>query len=442
MTRLRLGAADTFRSLQVRNFRLFFTGQGISQIGSWLTLIAQTLLVLELTDSGLALGLLAAAQFGPVLLFGAWAGLIADRSDKRRLLIRVQTMAMAQTFTMGALAFMDEPPLVAIYLVAAWGGLATAFDNPARRSFVVEMVPADHVTNAVSLNSALMTGARVVGPALGGFLVAAVGHGWTFWIDGVSYLAVIAGLRAIDPTTLRKPPAQPRGKGQIRAGLRYAWSVPDLRVPLLMMAVIGTLSFNHQTVLPLFATRSLGGGDLTFSFLMSVVSVGSLVGALIAARRTDLQVHLVSVAAIAFGVTMALLAVAPNQPVAFLVGASMGFASITFMTTSTAIVQLRAEPSMRGRVLALQAIVFLGSTPIGGPIVGAVAEELGARYAVGLGALAALAAGGWGLLSARRSRTVATTDAVTAEALADAAADQGDGPVVVRPAVPQPTAGR
>lgn len=437
MTRLRLGAADTFRSLQIRNFRLFFAGQGISQIGHWLTLIAQTLLVLELTDSGVALGLLAAAQFGPVLLLGAWAGLVADRSDKRRLLIRVQVFAMAQAFTMGSLAFMDQPPLLAIYAVAALGGVATAFDNPARRSFVVEMVPEDHVTNAVSLNSALMTGSRVVGPALGGLLVATVGYGWTFWLDGLSFLAVIAGLRLMDPGALRTAPVQARGRGQVRAGLRYAWSVPELRVPLVMMGVIGTLAFNFQTVLPLFVTRDLGGNEVTFSLLMSVVSVGSLAGALVAARRKDLEVHLVSVAAVAFGATMLGLALAPSQPVAFGLGVAMGFASITFMTTSTAIVQLRAEPSMRGRILALQAIVFLGSTPIGGPVVGAVAEALGARFGIGLGALAALGAGTYGLLTVHRSRTLQTSEAVTAAAIADAATDRGAGPVVVVPALPQ-----
>jgi len=437
MTRFRLGAADTFRSLQIRNFRLFFTGQGISQIGHWLTLIAQTLLVLELTDSGVALGLLAAAQFGPVLLLGAWAGLVADRSDKRTLLIRVQVFAMAQAFTMGALAFMDQPPLLAIYAVAALGGVATAFDNPARRSFVVEMVPEDHVTNAVSLNSALMTGSRVVGPALGGLLVATVGYGWTFWLDGLSFLAVIAGLRLMDPSKLRAAPVQARGRGQVRAGLRYAWSIPELRVPLVMMGVIGTLAFNFQTVLPLFVTRDLGGSEVTFSLLMSVVSVGSLAGALVAARRKDLEVHLVSVSAIAFGATMLGLALAPSQPIAFALGVAMGFASITFMTTSTAIVQLRAEPSMRGRILALQAIVFLGSTPIGGPVVGAVAEELGARFGIGVGALAALAAGTYGLLTVHRSRRLQISGSVSAEAIADAATDRGAGPMVVVPAVPQ-----
>lgn len=439
MTRLRLATSDTFRSFRNRNFRLFFTGQLISQVGNWLTLIAQTLLVLELTDSGLALGLLAAAQFGPVLLLGAFAGLVADRSDKRKLLIIVQTFAMAQSFALGALAFMDGPPVWAIYLVAAFGGLATAFDNPARRSFVVEMVPETEVTNAVSLNSALMTGARIVGPALGGVLVATVGFGWAFWADGLSYIAVIVGLRMIDPSQLRPAHPQPRGKGQVRAGLRYALSIPELRVPLVMMAVIGTLAFNFSTVLPLFTTRDLGGSELTFSLLMSVVSVGSLAGALASARRKNVSVHLVSGTAVAFGASMLLLAIAPNQPIAFAIGIVMGATSITFMTTSTSIVQLRADPSMRGRVLALQAIVFLGSTPLGGPIVGAISERFGARWALTLGALATLGAGLYGLATVRSARALALTHDVMAAAVADAAADIGEGPVPTGPGVPQPT---
>jgi MFS family permease len=410
MTRLKAFSNDTFRSLSVRNFRLFFTGQLISQIGNWLTLIAQTLLVLELTDSGTAIGLLAAAQFGPVLLFGAFAGLVADRSDKRRLLTIVQSFAMVQSFVLGAVAFMDNPPVVVIYVVAFFGGLATAFDNPARRSFVVEMVPEADVTNAVSLNSALMTGSRVVGPALGGLLVATVGYGWAFWADGLSYIAVLIGLRMIDPSKVRRSPVQARGKGQVRAGLRYAWSVPELRVPLIMMTVIGTLAFNFQTVLPLFVTRDLGGSDLTFSLLMSVVSVGSLLAALWSARRTTVSVHLVAKSAVGFGLAIGALAVMPNQPTAFLVAWVMGLTSITFMTVSTAIVQLRADPIMRGRVLALQAMVFLGSTPIGGPIVGWVSESFGARWGLGLGAVATVAAGIYGLSSVRRAPTVVVPD--------------------------------
>ena len=431
MTRLRLAGQETFRSLHVRNFRLFFVGQGISQIGNWLTLIAQALLVLKLTDSGIALGLLAAAQFGPVLLFGAFAGLVADRSDKRKLLIVVQVLAMVQSFALAALAFSDHPPVWAIYVIATFGGLATAFDNPARRSFVVEMVPEEHITNAVSLNSALMTGSRIIGPALGGLLIATVGFGWAFALDGLSYLAVIAGLRMMDPSKVRPAPVTPRGKGQVRAGLAYAGSIAELRVPLVMMAVIGTLAFNFQTVLPLFATRDLHGSTLTFSFLLSVVSIGSLAGALRSARREHVSVRTVAVSALGFGAAMLALAVSPGQPVAFAVGVVMGFTSIAFMTSSTAIVQLRAEPMMRGRVLALQAMVFLGSTPIGGPILGFVCQRWGARYGLAIGALATIGAGLYGLATVRSARALPLTERVGAGVIADAASDLGEGPVVV-----------
>jgi MFS family permease len=439
MTRLRLASDETFKSLSIRNFRLFFVGQSISQIGNWLTLIAQALLVLQLTDSGVALGLLAAAQFGPVLLFGAFAGLIADRRDKRTLLITVQAFAMAQSFVLALIAFQGWP-VWTIYVVAALGGTATAFDNPARRSFVVEMVPEDQITNAVSLNSALMTGSRIVGPALGGLLIATVGFGWAFALDGLSYIAVIIGLRMMDPTKIRKAPATPRGKGQVRAGLRYAWSIDELRVPLVMMAIIGTLAFNFQTVLPLFATRTLDGTDLTFSLLMSVVSVGSLAGALRSARRKDVSVRTVSLASLGFGTSMLALAVAPSLPIAFLVGIVMGFTSISFMTTSTAIVQLRADPTMRGRVLALQAIVFLGSTPIGGPIVGTICERFGARWGLAVGAVATIGAALYGFGRVRAAAARPVTETVQVEAVAEAASDLGEGPTTTTPSIPQSAA--
>jgi MFS family permease len=410
VTRLRLATHDTFQSFGIRNFRLFFGGQLISQVGNWLTLVAQTLLVLKLTDSGYALGGLAAAQFGPVLLVGAFAGLMADRSDKRRLLILVQSLAMLQSFSLAALAFMDRPPLLAIYALALWSGIATAFDNPARRSFVVEMVPEDKMNNAVSLNSALMTGSRVVGPALAGLLVTTVGFGWCFLLDAMSYLAVIAALVRMNPAELRQAPVTPKGKGQIREGLRYARSVPELWVPLLMMALIGTLAFNFQTVLPLFATRDLHGNTVTFTWLMSVLSCGSLLGALATARRKTIDIRTLSRCAVLFGLALGLLSFAPNQPSAFAVGFLVGLGSITFMTAATAITQLAATPTMRGRILALQAIVFLGSTPIGGPIVGAISERYGARFGLAIGAVATLAAAGFGFFTIRRSRDLPTRD--------------------------------
>ena len=399
---LRTGTRETFASLRVRNFRLFFVGQLISQVGNWLTLIAQTLLVLKLTDNGVALGGLAAAQFGPVLVLGPWAGLVADRSDKRRLLLIVQTIAMAQSFTLAALAFSGHPPVLAIYAVALVGGVTIAFDNPARRSFVVEMVPAENMTNAVSLNSALMTMSRVIGPAIAGLLVSTVGFGWCFLSDGLSYLAVLAALWLMRTDELRPPPVTPKAKRQVRAGLRYVRRTPELFVPLTMMAVAGTLSYNFQTVFPLFTVRDLHGTDATYTVLFSVVSIGAFIGALGTARRTTITVRAVAGAALGYGTAMASMAVAPNQAFAFVIGVFLGGASIAFLTASTAIVQIESAPEMRGRVLALQAMLFLGSTPIGGPIVGAVSEAFGARYAVALGAAAALLAGGWGMLEARK----------------------------------------
>lgn len=401
MTAVRSLTGATFASLRSRNFRLFFIGQTISQIGNWLTLITQTLLVLSLTNSGTALGLLTAAQFAPVLFLGAFAGLVADRSDKRRLLITTQALAMLQSLGLAAIAFLDHPPVAAIFVIAFVGGIITAFDNPARRSFVVEMVPEEQVNNAVSLNSALMTGSRVVGPALAGLLVATTGFAWTFLADGVSYIAVIAGLVMMRPAELRPAPIVAKARGQVREGLRYARNHPVLWTPLVMMAVVGTFAFNFSVTLPVFVTRTLHGTDSTFTLLFSALSLGSLVGALAVARRASTSVRFVAIAAIAFGVGMTLAAGSPSQPVAFLLAPLVGAASIAFMTSSTAIVQTEADPSMRGRVLALQSIVFLGSTPIGGPIVGWVAEHAGARVALLLGAVACLAAGAWGLHVAR-----------------------------------------
>ena len=393
--KLRAGAGDTFRSLRIRNFRLFFFGQLISQTGTWLTMVTLTLLVLDLTDSGVAIGLLTATMFGPVLVLGAWAGSLADRSDKHRLLIVAQTAAMVQSLILAAVVFAGIESLPVIYGLAAMSGVITSFDNPARRAFVVEMVPEAMMPIAVSLNSALMTGARVIGPAAGGLLVVTVGYGWAFLIDGLSYLAVLYGLLAMDRSELRPAELVARGRGQVREGVRYVRRTPVLGVPLVMMAVIGTFAFNFSVTIPLLVTGPLHSGEGMFTVLFSVLSVGSMVGALWTARRTDVTNHQIVVAAVAFGGTMIALAAVPALWAAFPVAVLLGAASITFMTTSTAIVQMRAAPELRGRVLALQSVVFLGSTPIGGPIVGWIADAFGARAAVLLGGVACLAAAAW-----------------------------------------------
>lgn len=387
---------STFRSLKHRNFKLFFIGQLVSQTGTWVTMVAQTLLVLSLTKSGLTLGLLLAAQFGPVLLLGAWAGAVADRADKRVLLMRVQALAMVQSMALGVVVLAGWASLPVIFSLAAVQGVLTSFDSPARRAFVVEMVPPTDLPNAVSLNSAVMTGARVVGPAAAGALILAVDYGWPFIIDSVSYIAVLVALWMMRPEELYRDAPMAKAKGQVRAGLVYIRSNPELMVPLVMMAIIGMFAFNFSVVIPLFVEGPLHGGTTAFTLLFSVLSLGSVIGALITARRTEVTAtHLVTASA-AFGVTMFLLALAPTLLTAFPAALLMGLASIAFMTSSTAIVQLLAGAEYRGRVLAIQGMVFLGSTPIGGPIVGWVSDVSGPRASLVLGAVSCLVAAAYG----------------------------------------------
>jgi MFS family permease len=396
--RRRGGAAgSTFAALGVRNFRLFFVGQLVSAIGNWLTVVAQVLFVLELTHSGIALGFLAAAQFGPMLLLGAWAGLVVDRADKRVLLLVVQAIAMVQSGALAVLAFAGHPPMYLVYAIAVVGGVTAAFENPARRSLVVEMVPESEMRNAVSLNSAVLSGARVVGPAIAGLLIDLVGFGWCFLLDAVSYVAVLVALWLVRSADLRPVALTPPGRGQVRAGIRYAHSVPTIWVPLVMMSVIGTLAYNFPVVLPLFATRDLGRGDGTFTALYAIISVGSLLGALISARRSSATIGSVSMAALAYGAGMAAVAVAPGLVTAILAALALGVGSMLFMTGATSLVHLTADPTMRGRLGALESMVFLGSTPIGAPLVGWVCERFGARYGLALGSVAALGTAAWGL---------------------------------------------
>jgi MFS family permease len=393
---------ETFSALRIRNFRLFFGGQLISQIGTWLTNVALTLLVLHRTDSGLAIGLLTVCQYGPILLLGAWGGVIADRSDKRKLLLITQTLEMAQSFVLAALAFMHDAPLPAFYVTAIVGGTMLAFDNPARRAFVAEMVPEREVQNAVTLNSALMTTSRVIGPALAGVLVVTSGFGWCFLIDAISYLAVIASLLMMRRRDLRQPPATKRAKGQIREGLRYVAKVPELRIPLIMTTIIGTLTFNFAVVFPLFVEHTLQGSDGAYTALYAIVSAGSVVGALSVARRRHINLRTIIMTAVLFGISMLLLSAAPVLWIAYPLGFFVGLASIGFMTSSTAMVQLRAESEMRGRVLALQSILFIGTTPIGGPAIGYLCDKFGSRFGLILGGMAALIAAAWGYYATRR----------------------------------------
>lgn len=402
--RFRDAVRKTFLSLTTRNFRLFFTGQLISNTGNWLTNVALVLFVLHLTHSGFAVGLMTACQYGPILVLSAWAGVIADRSDKRRLLYVTQTLEMLQSFTLGALAFMPHPPVGALYATAAAGGVMLAFDNPLRRSFVTEMVPPEQVPNAVMLYSTIVNTSRIFGPALAGLLVVTLGYGWAFTLDAITYVAVLAALYMMRTGELRITPPTPRAKGQVRAGIRYVMRIPELWVPFVMLAVVGTLSYNFPVVFPLLVERTLGGSDATFTFIYAVFSAGALVGALVAANRNMVRPRQIVFGAGAFGVAMLVLAIVPNVGFAFPVVLLIGISSVTYMTATTAIVQVRADPQMHGRVLALQTVLLVGTTPIGGPILGAIADSFGARMPVVVGGVAALAAAAWGFLAFRRYR--------------------------------------
>jgi MFS family permease len=399
--RLRAGVNGRMRALRTRNFRLFFIGQLISNSGNWLTMVALTLLVLHETGSGVAVGALAACQFGPILVLSPFAGLVADRSNKLRLLKITQIGEMCQSLALAALAFMHHPPLAAIYPVAVAGGCLLAFDNPVRRSFVTEMVPHDDVANAVTLYSALVNSSRIFGPALAGALVVTAGYGWAFTLDAVSYVAVLVALWMMRPAELRPAEITPRGRGQVREGLRYVRSLPELWLPFVMLAVVGTLSYNFTVVFPLFVEHALHGSDASYTIIYSVFSAGALVGAVAVADRKTVRVANVVVGAAAFGVSMLVLAAAPTVATTLPIVAVLGFTSIVFMTSTTAIVQVRADPRMQGRVLALQTVLLIGTTPVGGPLMGVVADTAGARVPLVIGGVAALLAALFGLVAGR-----------------------------------------
>jgi MFS family permease len=395
MTRLQLAASDTFRSLRIRNFRLFFIGQMVSMIGTWMEMVAIAWLVLQLTDSGVALGLVTAAQFGPLLLFGPWGGLLADRLDRHRVMLATQTCYAALAVVLAALVVTDHASVGLLYLFSAAWGLLTAIDNPTRRALVIDMVSHEDLPNAVGLNTAIMTGSRVLGPALAGVIISGLGAEWCFVANAISYTAVIAALVRMNRAEFQSSPRVPRSKGQVRAGFAYARRTPELWLPLVFIAVMGTLAFNYQVTLPLLAKRTLGGDATTFTLLFSTMSLGAVVGALTVARRRDVQLRFLTT----YGTTMALstlaLALAPTTAVAFVAAIPLGFSSAQLISGSNALMQLEADPAMRGRVLALLSTVFLGSTPIGGPVVGWISETFGPRVGLGLGAVAVAAVTLW-----------------------------------------------
>jgi MFS family permease len=387
---------QTFSSLRTRNFRLYFIGQLISNSGNWLTNVALTLLVLHLTNSGSAIGLLAAFQYGPILLLSVWGGAIADRTNKRNMLFVTQSLEMLESVALAVLAFTHHPPIWAFYAVAAVGGMLLSFDNPLRRSFVSEMVPTEDIPNAVALYSAIVNVTRAIGPALAGILVVTVGYGWCFTVDAISYLAVIFCLFLMRANELHREPSRPREKGEIRAGLHYVRSTPSLWIPFVMLAIIGLLAYNFTVTLPLLITHSLHGNASAYTLLYSLFGIGALLGALIVANRKLVTMHHTVVGASAVGIAMLMLSIVPSVMVAVPVVFLLGLASILYMNATTTNVQISVNPLMRGRVLALQAVLMIGTTPIGGPIMGWLADAAGARVPIIIGGVACLAAAAFG----------------------------------------------
>ena len=393
MTRIGFAVHRTFHSVRhSRNFRLFFFGQAVSVTGTWVQYVASSWLVLQMTKSGVALGVVTALSFAPILLIGAWAGVLADRHDKRRILLFTQGSFAVLALLLVALVATGVVDLWMVYVLSFLQGVVTAVDNPARQSFFAEMVGQEHLTNAVSLNSAVMTGTRIVGPALAALLIASVGIAACFLVNGVSYVAVIGGLLAMRPADLHRT-AAPRDGGGLRSGLRYVWGTRALRLPLIVAAVLFTFSFNFAVLLPLLAERTFGGGAGTLGLLLSLMGVGSLIGALAMARGTEPSERRLVVSAAVFGVLTIAVAFAPTLPLTLGVMTMLGLVSIVFMITANTTLQLTSRPDMRGRVMALYSVVFLGGTPIGAPIAGWTAERFGPRLGLALGGLVAVAVG-------------------------------------------------
>jgi MFS family permease len=382
----------SFNSLEVPNYRRYFLGQLISLSGTWMQTVAAIWVILSLTGSGVAVGLTTALQFLPMLLIGAWGGLLADRIPKRRLLIATQALMAIPALGLFAVTATGVVAPWMVYLAVFAMGSVNAIDNPTRQSFVIEMVGPDRVVNAVSLNSVIVQAARIVGPALAGILIATVGVVPCFALNALTFVAMILALWRMDPSRLQAPPPARHERAAIRAGLRYVLRTPELLVPLALMALVGTLGFNFQVVLPLLAKFSFESGAMTYATLVSAMAVGSIIGALVNGHRGRTGPRLIAAGSLAFGVSALLAALMPT--LAFEVPALMllGAASVTFAATINSTLQLAVVPEMRGRVMALYSVVFLGSTPIGGPLTGWLAQSYDPRIALLLAAASGLTA--------------------------------------------------
>src|SRR6516164_3557222 len=380
-------------SLRERNYRLFFFGQLVSVAGTWMQTVAQSFVVLDLTHSGTQLGLTTAARFLPMFLFGPIGGVFADRMDKRRVLYLTQSLAGLLAGAFAILIATGSIRLWIVYLLALALGFVNVFDNPARQAFISEMVTADDLPNAVTLNSVSMNMARVFGAALGGVIAAAIGLALCFACNALSFGAVLVSLAAMRTPELFPAQRVPRKKRQVRQGLRYVRRTPELLIPLLMIAVIGTLAWEFQVTLPLMASKVFHGGAAAYGLMASVMGAGAVAGGLISAARPRPRTRALCLAAVGWGIAILAVAAAPSMALELTALVFVGYGSITFNSLAKTTLQLVAKPEMRGRVMALWALAWLGSTPIGGPIVGWVGQDVGARWSLLIGGVAALACG-------------------------------------------------
>ncbi|MCW2983319.1 MAG: putative transporter [Conexibacter sp.] len=395
--------------LRTRNYRLYFSGQLISVPGTWLQTVAQAWLVLQLTPSGSALGITVALQALPVLLLGPFAGAVADSVDKRKMLLGTQALQAALALVLGALTITHVVELWMVWVLALGLGVARALDVPTRQAFVSELVDDEDLPRAISINSTVAAAARMVGPAAGGGIIALLGVGACFLINGASFLAPLAGLLAMDAKALHRPATPPRRQPRaVRDGVTYVKGRRDLLVPLLMMALVGTLAYEFQVTIPLLAHQTFHLGATGFGLLYAAMGCGSVVAGLTVAGRVAPRVKTIAAAALVFSAGLGAAALSPTPVVAAVFLAGAGAASVVFSSTTNATLQLRAAPAMRGRVVALYIVAFMGSTPIGGPLVGAVGQLAGARAALGVGAagcaVAAALALGYGLSAGGRVR--------------------------------------
>src|SRR5271154_839316 len=391
-------AAGMFAALSVPNFRRYVSGQSLSLIGTWVETVAQALLVLQLTHSGPLLGLTTAARYAPILLLSPYAGLLVDRYAKRHVLLVTQIGLGLVSATLGAAVLTGDIRLWQVVVLAGLFGILSAVDNPARQAFTQEVVGHDLVRNAVTLNSTSVNVARVIGPAIAAVLVSTVGIGWCFVVNAVSFGFVVVSLLSLDTRRLHPVPPVPRGRGQLRAGLCYAAGVPAIIRPLLMMALVGTFTFEFEVSLPLLAENTFHGDSTTYSWLLGAMGAGAVAGGLYAARSARTGVAPLIKAALGYAIAVGLLAVAPTLATAIAACGLAGLASVIFLTTGNATIQLASDPEYRGRVTALWSMALVGSTPIGSPVIGALSDLASPRYALGLGAVACLGAvviGSW-----------------------------------------------